>query len=241
MALVLLLLVACSTAEPETAAAPLTAETEEEAPIQEADHDDEHDSEEEHEDEHESGAEDHDDEHKDEDEEEHEHEDEDEHREHGAHEHGVAALTIAWSGNDLAVDLQTPAYNVLGFEHAPSSDEEQALLDESVEALEVGDLLQFSAAADCALVSAVVETELADKDHEDEHEEEEHEEAEEVHSDIDVAYNFQCQQPDQLTTLDVGPLFERFPNFEDLDVQWVSDTQQSAAELTPDNTVLSFE
>ena len=173
------------------------------------------------------------DEHGDDHEDEHDHEADDDHREHGAHEHGAAELLIAWSGTDLAIDLETPAYNVLGFEHAPGSDDEHALLEESVATLETGTLLLFSPDADCTLISASVETELAEEVHE--HEEEE------VHSDIHVSYNIQCQQPDKLESLDVSELFTQFPNFEDLRVQWISDTQQSAKGLTPDDSVLSFE
>jgi hypothetical protein len=171
--------------------------------------------------------------HNDEHDNEHDEEDDD-HREHGVHQHGVATLTIAWSGNELAIDLETPAYNVVGFEYTPTSEEEKALLDESVAALEAGDLLQFSPGADCSFTSAVVQTELSEAAHEEEVE------AEETHSDIDVAYAVQCQNPDDLESLDASGLFARFPNFEALQVQWISDTQQSATELTPDDPVVSF-
>lgn len=344
---------------------------------------------------------------------EHEHEDEDtheddhasetDHREHGAHVHGAAALMIAWSGNEMAIDLETPAYNVLGFEYAPTSDEEKALLEESVAALEAGDLLQLNPDAECTVVSADVQTTLADEAHEETHSEEahEHEEekspvehackhlaegpevavtaaaaadlagttavtgthirldvtlaasegyiaytaaeageyifyadsavtlalqhadgemiqpestlaadaladcpsfvtaftfdlaagdnilaitnadgssettlvhlvveavggdhehgehededeaghadhdeeghAEEVHSDVDAAYNLTCRQPENIASIDAGALFAQFPNFAEIEVQWVSDTQQSAGDLTPENPVLSFE
>lgn len=168
-----------------------------------------------------------------------EHEADEEHREHGAHEHGAAELMIAWSGNELAIDLETPAYNVFGFEYAPKTDAEKALVDESVAALEAGDLLQFSPDANCTLTSAKIETKLAEEAHEEE--EEGHEAEEETHSDIDVSYNIQCQHPDKLESLDVSKLFDQFPNFESLRAQWVSDTAQSAKDLTPDDSILSFE
>ena len=164
-------------------------------------------------------------EHGDTDVEEHEHEDEGEHREHGAHEHGAAELTIAWSGNEMAIDLQTPAHNVLGFEYAPATDAEKASLEESIAALEAGDLLQLDPEADCAVTSAMVETAMAEEAHHEPHGGDEHSEEsadhegedhdEEVHSDIDVAYNLVCQQPDQISTLDASALFAQFPNFEE--------------------------
>lgn len=156
-------------------------------------------------------------------------------REHDAHEHGAAALTIAWSDNRLAVDLDTPAFNVLGFEYTPASDEEIAFADESVAFLESGAFLQFSPDANCALVSADIHTQFSEDTHEDEAEKES------THSDIEAAYIIECEQPDDLTTLDMSDLFNQFSNFADLQVQWVSDTQQSADTLTPTNTVLSFE
>ena len=166
------------------------------------------------------------------------HEADEDHREHEAHEHGAAELMIAWSGNELAIDLQTPAYNVLGFEYAPATDAEQALLDESVAGLESGELLNFSPDANCTLISATVATDLAEEAHEED--EETHEAEEETHSDIDVSYNIQCQQPDKLESLDISKLFAQFPNFEALRAQWVSDVQQSAKDLTPDDPVVSF-
>lgn len=176
--------------------------------------------------------EDHGDEHGDEHDD--EHDSEEGVREHDAHEHGAAELSVAWSGSELAVDLDTPAYNILGFEYAPSSSEEQAILDETIAALEAGDLLQFSPEADCTVMSASVETELDEAEHSED------EEAE-VHSDIVVSYNVQCQNPDRLEMLDLTRLFERFPNFEDLRAQWISDTSQSAKQLTAADPVIAFE
>lgn len=333
--------------------------------------------------------------HADEESDEHEHnaEAEAEHREHGAHVHGAAALMIAWSGNEMAIDLETPAYNVLGFEYAPTSDEEKAFLEESVSALEASELLLINADAGCTVVSAAVQTTLAEEAHEETHSDEAHEHEEEkspvehackhleegpevavtaaadiasttavtgthvrldvtlteaegyiaytaeeageyifyadraitlalqhadgemiqpestlaadaladcpgfvtaftfdlaagdnilvittadastentlmhlvvegvgaehghadhehaaeaghtveVHSDIDVAYNLTCQQPENIASIDASALFAQFPNFTEIEVQWVSDTQQSAGDLTPENPVLSFE
>ncbi|MCP4358349.1 MAG: DUF2796 domain-containing protein [Chloroflexi bacterium] len=222
IALLLIFTIACTS--PASQPQLITAQETHEEHSDEAE--DEHEHEEEHNDDYEAG-----------------HEDEGDHREHEAHEHGAAELMIAWSGNDLAVDLETPTYNVLGFEYAPTIEAEQTLLAESVAALETGEILQFSPDANCTLTSATVETELAEEIHEeDAHEEGEtgHEDEEETHSDIDVAYNIQCEHPDKLESLDLSKLFAQFPNFEDLRAQWVSDATQSAKTLTPDDPILSF-
>lgn len=222
--MLLLLLVACGPAEAEnnvsapTAAADTVADEAETEHEEDSEHDDDHDHEE---DEHDSA----------------EH-DEDEHREHEAHEHGVAAMTVAWSGQELLIDLETPGFNVLGFEYAPASDAEKAEFAESVALLESGDFLAFNAEAACTLLSAEVDSVYAEGA---EHEAEaEHEDEAETHSDIDVAYSVRCENPAELTELDLNGLFTQFPNFAELRVQWVSDTAQSAQELTPAAAVLEL-
>ena len=56
-----------------------------------------------------------------------------------------------------------------------------------------------------------------------------------------AAYIFNCEQGDEIRSLDANALFAQFPNFEAIQVQWLSETQQSAATLTPEEPVLSFE
>jgi hypothetical protein len=171
----------------------------------------------------------------DEEEENHEEEDDheagDEHREFDSHEHGTAELTIAWIGNEVAIELQTPAFNIVGFEHAPTSEAERELLDESLAALQAGNLLLIrDPEAECNVIEATVHAEME----EEEETAETHDETEaESHSDIEVVYHFQCQQPDRIESLDASELFAYFPNFEQLHAQWVSETEQSAKELTP--------
>jgi len=235
--------VACSSTEgTETEEMTTTALAQEDSHDDHAE--DEHDdhAEDEHDDHAEDEHDDHaEDEHDDHAEDEHDdHAEDGEHREHGAHEHGAAMFTVAWTGNELAIDLETPAYNVLGFEYVPSSESEKSLFDESVATLEAGDLMQFSPDAHCTLISAVVQTRLAEEEHEEAEDHEEHSDEEETHADIDVAYSVQCENPDELESLDVTALFTHFPNFEALQVQWISDTQQSATELTAEDAVLSF-
>lgn len=180
--------------------------------------------------------------HEDEHEDEHGDEDENGRRELGAHEHGAAELTIALSGNEVAIDLQTPAFNVLGFEYAPASDEEKALLDESIAVLESGSLLQINSDAECTLVSATVHADVAqEEESEDASDETTHSDDETTHSDIEASYTLECEQSDNIASLDVSGLFDAFPNFEDIDVQFISETQQSATELTPDDSLILFE
>lgn len=45
---------------------------------------------------------------------------------HPPHEHGKITINVALDGNRLVVELDSPAVNVVGFEHEPRSDAERA-------------------------------------------------------------------------------------------------------------------
>ena len=49
-------------------------------------------------------------------------------RQHDSHAHGIGELNIVLEGNELAIELISPAANIVGFEHAPSNDEQKAAL-----------------------------------------------------------------------------------------------------------------
>ena len=190
----------------------------------------------------------------------HEHEHHHEKRQHDAHVHGIAALNLALEGQEVHVELDSPAANIVGFEHAPSSEADHAALDKAVATLKDGNrLFRFNAEAGCRMEKADVTSALLDEEHgehgdehkghhdhekQDEHghgkhEHEEHEHEGETHSDIEAAYHFECNQPGKLTQLTVE-LFEAFPATEKLNVQYVIESKQGAAELTPADHVVKF-
>lgn len=160
-----------------------------------------------------------------------------EHRQHGAHVHGIAALNLALEGQEVHLDLDSPAANIVGFEHAPSSDADHAALDKAVAMLKDGNqLFRFNSEAGCQMEKVAVTSPLLTDEHE-EHEHEEHEGGD--HADIEATYHFECEQPDKLTQLSVE-LFEAFPRTEKLNVQYVIESKQGAAELSPADHVVNF-
>ena len=194
------------------------------------DHADEDQGDEDHED---HGDEDHDDhdDHGDEDHEDHDDEDHDDHDHDdeesgglGAHEHGAAEMSVAWIGADVSIDLISPTFNVFGFEYEPTTDEDIAIEADRTEALTADGIIALDDAAGCTLADPV-ETEV---------------EREGSHAEITVSWQFSCDDPDAIEQLDASGLFAEFPNLEDVDAQWVSDSDQSAAELTPSSTTLAL-
>lgn len=200
----------------------------------------------------------------------HDHDHDQEHRKHGAHVHGIAALNLALEGQEVHIELDSPAANIVGFEHAPSSADDHAALDKAVATLKDGDrLFRFNEEAGCRMEMATVTSELFDEAHHeqeghaqekagahahedkeghdhDEHKEEhghkdehEHEGEGETHSDMDATYHFECDTPDKLKALTVE-LFEAFSGMEKINVQYVIESKQGAAELTAKDHVVKF-
>ena len=93
--------------------------------------------------------------------------------EEDAHEHGVALVNIAQEANALFIEFVSPSINIVGFEYQPSSDEEKELVEAALSNLADGMML-FSPtdAANCTLMSADVDSEIAEEHESGEHHEE---------------------------------------------------------------------
>lgn len=90
---------------------------------------------------------------------EHDHHHSDEHRQHDSHMHGIATINMALEGDEVHIELDSPAVNIVGFEHAPSSDADHAALEKAVALLKDGDkLFEFNESAECKLEKAEVES-----------------------------------------------------------------------------------
>lgn len=113
-------------------------------------------------------------------------------RQLGAHAHGAAQLTLAAENQTLAVSLDTPAYNLVGFEQAPASDAQHDQVASALAVLARADaVLDLPASAQCTLTAQAVDADTwsgieAHGDHHDEHEDDHHDEHEEEHHDEHV-------------------------------------------------------
>jgi hypothetical protein len=170
----------------------------------------------------------------------HEHAHDHAHEEHGslgAHEHGVASLNVALDGQTLEIQLESPAMNLVGFEHAAKSDADKAKVAATRKQLEQPQaLFALPIEAKCALQESELDSPLFGGH---EHEEQEHGD-EHGHSDIDASYRFTCANAAALQTLELGSFFGSFPGTEKLEVQLIGPSGQQGAELTPKSSRLSF-
>lgn len=170
----------------------------------------------------------------------HEHNHAHAHEEHAsldAHEHGVASLNVALDGQTLEIQLQSPAMNLVGFEHEAKSDADKAKVAAARQHLEQPQaLFALPIEAKCALQDSELDSPLFGG-----HAHDEHEHADEHgHSDIDASYRFACANAEALQTLELGSFFGTFPGTEKLEVQLIGPSGQQGAELTPSNSRLSF-
>ncbi|PSW10614.1 DUF2796 domain-containing protein [Photobacterium rosenbergii] len=81
-------------------------------------------------------------------------------RQHDAHVHGVVEVNIAQDGQDLLMEIHAPGADVVGFEHAPQTDEQKAAIENAIAKLKSPDSTwMLTANAKCQLVeSQVTET-----------------------------------------------------------------------------------
>lgn len=156
-----------------------------------------------------------------------------------AHIHGLAKLLVVLEGEQLEIELHSPAMNLLGFEHRASTPEQQALVKNAKNTLANANRLFTFGLTQCQLIDHDVdisrmldESVHHDKDHHDEkHDLDHHDRHEEYdHSNIEARYHYRCARPDQLGSLRTSIPVE-FPGIESLQVQWIINGRQGATTL----------
>ena len=163
---------------------------------------------------------------------EHQHEHEQQHQHDddfsspGMHVHGQATLTIVVEGNEAMVALQSAAYNIVGFEHAPNNAEQRQEIAAALDILRQGNWFSVNPQAGCDVGDADANTDLTA-------------EVSSKHSDFYANISLICQQPARFNELTVG-LFKLVPTVETISVQWVINGQQGATELSLVNNTVSF-
>jgi len=95
-------------------------------------------------------------------------------RELDSHEHGSASMNVAVDEGSLYVELESPWNNLIGFEHAPSTDEQHKLVDDAMALLDKpGELFSFEGTS-CNSFENVIQSSLGEDDedgHGDKHDE----------------------------------------------------------------------
>ena len=184
-----------------------------------------------------------------------------------SHVHGGATLALALDGGELVAELDTPLYNLLGFEHAPETDAQR----EAVRAAEaaLGDARRMVAVNPEAGCSALPPEPVrlfnsADSrdhghghdgehdggDHDDRHDDGQsdgHGDGSHSHGDADhsghrdvlVSYSYSCGSPSELSRVSVGVL-DAFPLIDELDVVYLGPDTQRSFSLSQGSTTIDL-
>lgn len=171
-----------------------------------------------------------------------------EHASLGAHEHGTARLNAVLDDQTLELELDSPAMNLVGFEHLATSDADKATISKVRQQLEQPlTLFALPASAQCIVAKQSLTSPLfGDKPEGDEHDEDgdEHDadggEHHHDHSEIHAHYQFQCDNTAALEKLDLSQLFKTFPATHKVQVQLIVPSGQQGVDATPDNSVLTY-
>ncbi|UJJ32857.1 DUF2796 domain-containing protein [Halopseudomonas maritima] len=174
----------------------------------------------------------------------HEHHDH-EHDSLGAHEHGVASLNLVVDGNQVSLELDSPAANLVGFEYQPSTEADLATVARvKSELQQANGLFTLTPAAGCQLQQVELDSPLfAAHDH-DEHEGHDHADDDQdghaEHADIQGRFDYTCDAPEHLEALTL-PLFNTYPAMQRIQVQAITASGQHGAALSADQPTLPLD
>lgn len=184
-------------------------------------------------------------------------------RHHGAHEHGHGVLNIAIEGNNVEMEFETPAMDIVGFEHDPSTKEQHEAIEKATTTLSKDALSLFglSKAAGCTIQKADVVRRHADEDHDEEHEnytkaEDDHDgdedhsktakhdeydhDHEENHSEFSAHYVMSCQSVDKISEISLG-YFDEFAGAQTVEITVISDKGAFKSTATRDQPSVTLE
>ena len=181
----------------------------------------------------------------------HAHEDHDhEHGSLGAHEHGVGRVNAVLDGQAQELELESPAMNLVGFEHVATSAADKAKVAAARKQLENPlALFNLPKAAGCVVSSQALNSPLFGDKPQADHDEDDHatdgkgaaaHEHHHDHSEIHAHYQFTCATPTALGNLDLSQVFKTFPATQKIQVQLIGPSGQQGVDATATAATLKF-
>ena len=178
-----------------------------------------------------------------------EHDHDHEHGSLGAHEHGVGRLNAVLDGQALELELDSPAMNLVGFEHLATSAADKAKIAAVHKQLENPlALFNLPKAAGCVVSSQELNSPLFGDKPEAEHDDDDDDhdakdgahEHHHDHSEIHAHYQFTCPTPTALSNLDLSQVFKTFPATQKIQVQLIGPSGQQGVDATAQAAALKF-
>lgn len=157
-----------------------------------------------------------------------------------SHTHGDASLAVVVEGTSLTIELETPLFNLTGFEHAPETTEEVAAMEAAEAKLtQVEALFSITAQAKCTSADDDLEIHLGEDNHGEHLDEHQGSDDNDIHQDFVITYTFQCENPNRLSEIDIG-LLKLFPNMIEMEVAYLGSATQRLFMLDQTNTKINL-
>ncbi|WP_404356546.1 DUF2796 domain-containing protein [Methylotuvimicrobium sp. KM1] len=156
-------------------------------------------------------------------------------RHHEAHTHGIAELNIVIENDTVLIEFESPAVNLIGFEHKPRNDAQRLELQNALALLNDVDIIASFEKGKCHAAETHISGPFDDEDQEGS----EHGELEE-HSEFHATYTLSCQNASAIDSVRTQ-LFDRFPGFEAIRVRWIGSKGQGTALLNNQSSIFSLE
>ena len=181
-----------------------------------------------------------------------EHDHEHEHGSLGAHEHGVGRLNAVLDGQALELEFDSPAMNLVGFEHKATTPSDKAKVAAARKQLENPlALFNLPKSAGCVISTQELNSPLFGDKPEADHDEDDDDHATDGkgaaahehhhdHSEIHAHYQFTCATPTALSILDLTQVFKTFPATQKIQVQLIGPSGQQGVEATATTATLKF-
>jgi hypothetical protein len=164
------------------------------------------------------------------------------------HVHGEAELFIAIEGNQVLLEFQSPADNIIGFEHAPTTQSQHTQLENSLAKLGVHTYIATFSGAVCQQLSAVVESPFKDhhkaathNDSQDSahkkhgHDNDKHNHEKDNHTDFYASYTLQCNADiDNISAIKINA-FKHFTSIKNINIKWITPKGQGSIKALPNN------
>jgi hypothetical protein len=164
-----------------------------------------------------------------------------------AHVHGLSELTIAMEGDSLEIQFESPAMNLIGFEHKATSNKDIATVKKAESILSQPESLFLLSGANCQQIKTNVDISSLIEEHDhhaeshkdhDDHDHDDHEDHE-SHSEMVASYSYSCKELTKISSIKVA-LFDVFPGIHKINTMWVMDSKQSSATLTAKKPTATF-
>lgn len=161
-------------------------------------------------------------------------------RQLGAHAHGQGKLSIAFEKKSVEIELEAPANDIVGFEHAAKTPEQKATIAKARATLaKPVSVFKLPDAAACKLTSAKVKLVGGGAAHSHSHGAKSTEAAA-SHSEFHAEYTFACAKPELIQEIEFD-YFKTFPGAQALDVSIVGiKGQQSQSKVSRDKPMLNL-